>query len=143
MEEKNTKEIKNKKSLYIFIGMVVAVIIILVFVFPFGNITGGVINSNEKNEIGKGIEEFNQCLADNGIVIYGSEWCPYCKQLVETLGGYNALGSVYVECTKEEQRCQQEMIGRGVPEIQINGKMYQGSRSLEGLSQATGCPIPK
>ncbi len=85
------------------------------------------------------LKEFNDCLADEGMVIYGSDWCPACSQLVEMLGGYEAVSSVYVECTEEQQKCQQEMIGTGVPEIQIDGEMYEGARTLEALGGATGC----
>jgi glutaredoxin len=85
------------------------------------------------------LKGFNECLANNGVTIYGSTTCPYCQQLVTLLGGHDSVESVYVECTTNQERCRNEMIGSGVPEIQINGEMYQGPRTIESLSTATGC----
>ncbi|MFP4403909.1 MAG: peptidylprolyl isomerase [Candidatus Woesearchaeota archaeon] len=88
------------------------------------------------------LKEFNECLADSGMVIYGSSTCPYCGQLVELLGGSDAVKPVYVECTENQERCISEMIGKGVPEIQLNGELYEGQRTIENLAEATNCSIP-
>ena len=85
--------------------------------------------------------EFNECLAENGMVIYGMEWCPACNSLVEALGGYEAVRPVYVECTEEEQRCAEESKTSAVPEVQINGEVFEGQRSPQGLAEATGCRL--
>lgn len=79
-----------------------------------------------------------QCLSDAGMVIYGSRTCPYCNQLVESLGGYETAGLIYVECSQERERCSQEMQTNYVPEIQINGVLYSGSRDPEALAETTG-----
>ena len=89
------------------------------------------------------LKKFNDCLADEGLVIYGSETCPHCQNLVKTLGGYDAASSVYIECMEDQQRCAEEMKGQGVPEIQINGEKFDGGRSIEILAEATGCPVPE
>ncbi|MFW6283432.1 MAG: hypothetical protein ACOC1P_05265 [Minisyncoccales bacterium] len=89
------------------------------------------------------LSEFNDCLSDNEVVIYGQETCPHCSELVESLGGYEAVENVYVECTENTQKCSEEMIGSGVPEIQIEGEMHEGSRSIEALADATGCKAPE
>ena len=86
--------------------------------------------------------EFNECLAENGMIIYGSRTCPACIELIETLGGYEVAEPVYIECTEERQRCQDEMKGSAVPEIQFNSEAYRGQRTLEGFSEATGCSLP-
>jgi len=88
------------------------------------------------------LKEFNDCISENGIVIYGMEWCPACSQLVEMLGGYGVVDSVYVECTEEQQRCAEETQTGYVPEVQLNGEIYEGSRNFQGFSEATGCPVP-
>ena len=81
------------------------------------------------------------CLEQNGVRIYGAEWCPACSRLAESLGGYDVVDPIWVECTDEQQRCQQEMHGSGVPEIQINGQLYQGSRDPEAIAEEVGCSI--
>ena len=98
--------------------------------------TGDVIKNPES------LKTFNACLADSGMVIYGTDSCPYCRQLVELLGGYELVDLFYVDCVKEQNRCLDEMHGIGVPEIQINGEMFMGKRTLESFSQLTGCPLP-
>jgi hypothetical protein len=146
MKEKNVKDAKNikenKKNIYIIVGLFLIGVIFLILILVSQKSTGNVINGRNGDSI-TNMKEFNDCLADNGVVIYGAYWCSACSQLVELLGGYNAVESVYVECAEEQQKCQQEMIGTGIPEIQINGEMYQKQRTLEGLSQITGCSLPK
>ena len=95
-------------------------------------------NENQTNSL----KDFNDCLADNGVVIYGSSWCPACNALVETLGGHEKVENVYIECSENEERCAEETKTSYVPEIQIDGEVYEGSRSLEDFSQLTGCELP-
>ena len=125
MVEKNN--ISDKKVLLVVIGIFVAILVGFIF-----------FNNNSSYTL----KDFNQCLADNGVVIYGSEWCPACNSLVETLGGHEKVSPVYVECTREQERCQREKLSGYVPEIQINEEVYQGSRSLERLAKITGCKKP-
>ena len=100
--------------------------------------------SETQEEVSDGpieMAELNECLAENGMTIYGMEWCGHCTNLVESLGGYEAAQPVYVECTEEEnqQRCSEERQSSGVPEIQIDGELYRGERSPERLAEAVGC----
>ncbi len=83
--------------------------------------------------------ELVDCLDEEGVTIYGSEWCPYCTELAEAFGGYDTVDPIWVECTEEEQRCEEEMQGQGVPEIQINGELYEGPRDPESIAQEVGC----
>jgi len=86
---------------------------------------------------------FNDCLADNGMVIYGSDTCPHCRTLVSLLGGYDVASSVFVECGKNRERCNEETQTNYVPEIQLNGEIYEGGKTLESLGEATGCSVPQ
>jgi len=137
IEKKQMLAIK-KKHLILSIILIILIFFIIIFVNPF-NITNRFINDNKENLFFK---EFNECLAENGVVIYGTHWCPACNQLVEMLGGHDAVNSVYVECTEEQQRCAEEAQTGYVPEIQIDGELYENIRTLEGFSEATGCPLP-
>lgn len=132
----------KKTTVYIAAGiLVLAALIIGSGATGFAIFNNEDDNGNDNEPVNAEMKEFNDCLAEKGVVIYGANWCPYCTDLVEALGGYNAVESVYVECTEEQQRCTEEMIGRGVPEIQINGELYEGPRTLEALSEATGCQL--
>ena len=99
-------------------------------------------NEEKAEEESKDLKEFNECLAENGMVIYGSRTCPACIELIETLGGYEAAKPVYIECTEERQICQKETKTNYVPEIQINREIYDGQRTQQGFSEATGCHVP-
>lgn len=126
----------NKKYLFIVI-FILAILAVLFFLI-------NVISNNEKYKPDNNkFLEFNKCLSENGIVIYGSSWCPACRQVVDTLGGYESIKSIYVDCDNEQQRCANEKKTDYVPEIQINSKIYSGSRTLKGFSESTGCPFPK
>jgi uncharacterized membrane protein len=84
-------------------------------------------------------EEIIQCLADSGVLVYGTLTCPACNKLVEDFGGYELIGPIYVICNEERDRCEQEMLDAWVPEIQIKGELYNGPRTFEALTQAVGC----
>ncbi len=92
-------------------------------------------------EVGS-MEELVACMAEAGVVIYGSVTCPFCTQLADAFGGADVVKPIYVECTEDRERCMNEMIGRGVPEIQIRGEMYRGpSRQPADIGREAGCNL--
>ena len=80
-----------------------------------------------------------QCLADSGLAIYGSKSCPACVNLVKSLGGMELVDPIYLECSEEIQKCNEEKMTNYVPEIQINGELFEGKRTLENFAKETGC----
>lgn len=133
----------DKKNI-IIISLIVVVALglgVLVFALNTSKPTGYAV-SEPIGDINN-LKEFNDCLAENGIVIYGSVTCFGCRSLVENLGGHDAVASVYVECTEQRNICNENKQTGYVPEIHFNGQLYQGQRTLEGFSQITGCSVPK
>lgn len=98
-------------------------------------------NEEVEDEKEKTIDDFVQCLAQAGMVIYGSKTCPACISLVNSFGGYEIIKPIYVECSEEWNKCTEEMQTSFVPEIQIKGKVYNGPRDLQNLGIAAGCEI--
>ena len=100
-------------------------------------------NNGEGNSTGDKEVKNNifECLADSGVVIYGTDTCPACRALIDSLGGYEKVAPIYIECNKERERCSKEMQTNYVPEIQINGEIYTGPRSLKGIAEAVGCNL--
>lgn len=92
--------------------------------------------NNQKTEI-----SFTQCLADAGVVVYGTRTCLACAQFVENFGGYSAVDPIFIDCNQNWDRCSQEMQTSYVPEIQIKGKLFHGSRTPQALAEETGCEI--
>ena len=88
---------------------------------------------------------FSQCLADAGVVTYGSRTCPACQDMIRAFGGYAAAAPVYVECLTNQARCGAEMQTQYVPEVQINGVLFSEysapNQIPQALALATGCEL--
>lgn len=101
-----------------------------------------VVPGNDSGEVAGDLSsEFIQCLADEGVVIYGSKTCPACSDLAESFGGYEAISSIYVECSEERERCAKEAETGYVPEIRIGGELYEGPGTPRNLAEETGCEL--
>ncbi len=85
-------------------------------------------------------DQFISCLSEHEMLIYGADWCGYTNQLVDLLGGLEMIDQIYVECTQEEDLCQEAQI-TGYPTIRFAGEDYNGPRTLEGLAEVTGCQL--
>ena len=82
-----------------------------------------------------------ECLAEAGVVIYGSRTCPACARLVKEYGGYENMEPIYVECQDEPERCNREMLVNYVPAVQIKGEVFEGWASPAVLAEFVGCQI--
>jgi protein-disulfide isomerase len=82
---------------------------------------------------------FAQCLADKGVVMYGSKYCGHCNNQKKMFGD-SFKYITYIECTEQMQTCQDNGI-TGVPAWIINGQKYTGEQSIERLSQLSGCEL--
>ncbi|MCF7845332.1 MAG: hypothetical protein K9M12_01035 [Candidatus Pacebacteria bacterium] len=80
-----------------------------------------------------------ECLEEANVIAYGSRTCPHCIALVESFGGYDVIDPIYVECSTGDERCQTDKQTGYVPEIQINGELYQGERSPATIAEVAGC----
>ncbi len=81
------------------------------------------------------------CLKEKEVVIYGSKTCPHCSNLVDSFGGYEIVGPIYVECSEEAEKCSSEKNTGYVPEVQISKEIYEGGRSPASLADKVGCEI--
>ncbi len=91
--------------------------------------------NKESDKIGQLVD----CLEEKNMVIYGSKTCPACANLADSFGGYDKIEQIYVECTDDWDRCQSEKKTGYVPEIQIDGELYEEGRSLSLLASYVGC----
>ena len=95
----------------------------------------------EEEEIDEEMSSLIDCLAEEDLVIYGMQWCPACSQLVDSFGGYEAAEPIYVECTEEEEICRENTQTEYVPEIQIDGELYEGPRDPSSLASEVNCEV--
>lgn len=78
------------------------------------------------------------CLTDNGVTMYGTNWCSHCKDQKAMFG--DAFEQVtYVDCDESKPAC----VAAGVqwfPTWKDNaGNAYPGTQSLERLAEIAGC----
>ncbi|MGI6589898.1 MAG: hypothetical protein ACOX1V_04545 [Candidatus Iainarchaeum sp.] len=84
---------------------------------------------------------FSDCLAEKGVVVYGANWCGYTNNLVDNLGGFELVSPFYVECTVEDELCNEKEI-RGYPTVTLNGEVINPERTFAGFASVTGCTPP-
>lgn len=84
-------------------------------------------------------DNFAKCLEENGVVIYGNDWCQYTQQQMEAFGKSEEYLD-YVRCDDNRQICQQKGVSI-TPTWEINGKIYSGIQSFQALSEASGCNL--
>lgn len=91
------------------------------------------------------LEDFAKCLTEKGMKFYGASNCSWCQKQKELFG--EAVQYLpYVECLDGETgemviECQEAGIS-GFPTWELpNGEKSSGFKSLEELSQLSGCPL--
>lgn len=91
------------------------------------------------------LENFAKCLSEKGMKFYGASWCSWCKKEKELFG--EAVEHLpYIECIDEETEemtaeCQEAGIS-GFPTWGLpSGEMVSGFKTLEELSELSGCSI--
>ena len=104
--------------------------------FPEGFVTESL--EEELIEDNEEIGELIDCLEESNFVIYGADWCPYCRDVVNLFKGHQKIDSIYVECTENEDLCSEKEI-TGYPTILISDQPYTGNRTLEGFALETNC----
>ena len=77
-----------------------------------------------------------KCISSKAI-LYSKTDCSHCKQQKQILGEYSNLFNI-IECDKQPILCSKNSI-TGTPTWEINGKFYQGVKSIKELSDLTGC----
>ncbi len=126
---------------FLMIFVLIIVVVLTVFMFlELGNNSSEVSNKGLEVE-GLPSDKFIQCLVDSGMVVYTSETCPACISLANQFGGYDTAESLFVICGEQKERCDVEMKTGYVPEVQINGELLEGDRTLENFAQKTDCAL--
>ena len=78
-----------------------------------------------------------QCLTEQGVTMYGTEWCSHCKAQKETFGSSFQYID-YIDCDNNRDACVEAGV-EGYPTWSINGKNYPGEQPLERLASLAGC----
>ena len=104
-----------------------------IFLFAFFVISG----CSEKI-VDPAVESLAICLSDSGAEFYGAYWCGHCEEQKEMFG--SAWESLpYVECTKQQLRCEQAEL-TGYPTWKFaDGRIETGKLSFAQLREYSGC----
>jgi|SRR3989338_2602091 len=106
----------------------IIVLILFIALYGYRNIAG---------ESAQGqYDEFAKYLTEQGVRMYGTEWCPHCKNQKKLFG--NSFQYInYTDCDKNRDECSIEGI-TGYPTWKIGEQSYPGGQSLERLAQLSG-----
>ncbi|MEM4637699.1 MAG: hypothetical protein QXK76_01565 [Candidatus Woesearchaeota archaeon] len=88
-------------------------------------------------EENKNLDELASCITSSGAKMYGTEWCPHCKNQKQLFGSSFKLIK-YIDCDKYKNECINAGI-EGYPTWIINNSLYPGTQSLYFLAEKTGC----
>ena len=94
------------------------------------------------------LDPFAQCLKDNGAVFYGAFWCPPCQATKKMFVSAARL-LPYVECSTPDGKSQLQICkDKGVQQYPTwtfanSTTTLTGERTLQELSQYSGCPLPQ
>ena len=115
----------KKKNNMVMISIVLLVIILLIVIF-----------------VGRGTSEdyttFAKCLTEKGVKMYGTDWCPHCKDQKKMFG--DAFKYVDYHNCDTDPECEEVGV-QGFPTWIIDDKLYPGAVKLEVLSEMTECPL--
>jgi hypothetical protein len=79
-----------------------------------------------------------QCLRDNGVTMYGTDWCPHCQEQ-KRLFGASFKYVTYVNCDLNAAACQAAGV-EGYPTwVFPQGPPASGEQPLATLAERAGC----
>jgi hypothetical protein len=82
---------------------------------------------------------FLSCLADSGLLLFGSAQSQATLTQMQLLGGPIYLDAIYVNCDGENTQACIDSGVTEVPAIAFDGQLYPGVRQVDELSSLTGC----
>lgn len=84
-------------------------------------------------------DTFAQCLTENNLTMYGTEWCPHCQNQKELFEGSFYLVD-YIDCDLNKAECINQGV-TGYPAWKYQGEAYSGTRELQFFADLTGCEL--
>ena len=84
------------------------------------------------------VDALAQCLTDNGVIMYGTEWCSHCQNQ-KAMFGDSFEKVTFVDCDENKPACLNAWV-KGFPTwVDAAGNTYAGVQSLERLANIAGC----
>ena len=107
----------------------IIILLLIGAIYGYKNITGKETTPGQ-------YDEFAKYLTEQGVKMYGTEWCSHCKDQKKLFGdSFQYID--YIDCDKNRNACIDANIN-GFPTWEINREHYSGKQSLERLASLTG-----
>ena len=130
----------------LFTGVIVALVVIVGTLGVYANVNNPQVAESDPyavtTESGTAEVALAQHLTQQGVKMYGAFWCPHCQNQKQLFGKEASSQIDYVECdpTGKNPRpdlCKASGI-QGFPTWEIEGKLYQGEKTLTELADLSG-----
>ena len=130
----------------LFSGVIVALVVLVGTLGVYANINNPQVAESDPyavtTESGTAEVTLAQYLTQQGVKMYGAYWCPHCQNQKQLFGKEASSQIDYVECdpSGKDPRpdlCQAAGI-QGFPTWEIEGKLYQGEKTLAELADLSG-----
>lgn len=130
-ESETSSSMKKSKAKKIILWSI-AILIVVGGIYFYGNY---------KNAQPGEFDSFAQCLTNNKVVMYGTEWCPHCQAQKKLLGkSFEYIN--YVDCDKSPL-CDENNV-EGYPTwIFEDGSRVSGTQPLSTLAEKSSCELPE
>jgi hypothetical protein len=119
----------NKRASYILIGFIAVAVLAGLW---YWSVTVAPASTD--------LDAFAQCLTDQGVVMYGADWCSHCQNEKRSFGQSFRLIN-YVECPDNPQRCIDASIAGYPTWILGGGRKLEGEQGIDRLAAASGCSV--
>jgi hypothetical protein len=126
---------KSHKNKILLIAIAIAIVVIIGALWYFSAPKSAAVSVNV-------LDQFAQCLAQKGFVMYGLYSCPHC-QAEKALFGDSFQYVKYVECSTDPNKCTADNVDAVPTWIEPDGTRLVGTQTLAQLSQASGCSLPQ
>jgi uncharacterized membrane protein len=140
------REWEDIKQLF-FTGIMVAVIVLVGTLGVYANVN----NKSASNQVGDYTITTSSGAAELGLAehlkqidakMYGAFTCPHCQNQKHLFGKEAAAQLNYIECHPQGKNSQTDLCMKaniqGFPTWEINGKQYQGEKTLQELADLSG-----
>lgn len=113
--------------------VITVIVAIAILALAYSRLSGMFVASNTS------YDNFAKCLTEKGVKLYGASWCGHCSNQKKMFGdSFKYID--YVECSENESLCVQAGV-KAFPTWFIDGKLYEGVKSINELSSLTGCKV--
>ncbi|MFP4112248.1 MAG: hypothetical protein ACLFPQ_03530 [Candidatus Woesearchaeota archaeon] len=126
------KESKRKENI-----ILAAVFIVLVFAVGF--LLSRDSGDDNYSDLPGDYDSFAKCLSESGMIMYGSETCGACNSQ-KNLFGSSFQYVNYIDCYENRAACTNAEI-QYFPTWIYQGEKYVGVKSIQELSDITGCAV--